>query len=99
MKSTNLFNKSIVNKLTLLFLIMTSSTILHAQIFSSSNKDKEMGAEVAKQVEEQIGIYEASVTTAYLRAIGERLVANLEDREFDFEFHIADQWEPNAFAR
>ena len=98
MKFCTLSKKFIINLITLLFLIMTSSTILHAQIFSSSNKDKEIGAEVAKQVEEQIGIYEAPVTTTYLRAIGERLVANLKDREFDFEFHIADQWEPNAFA-
>jgi len=97
MKSISLSNKSILNIITVLILI-TSSPLLHAQIFRSTQKDKEQGAEVARQVEEQIGIYETPVTTDYIRAIGERLVANLKDREFDFQFQIADQWEPNAFA-
>ena len=98
MKFSKLPSKSLLNFITLLIIITTGGSLLHAQIFRSTNKDKEQGAEVAKQVEEQIGIYETPVTTAYLRAIGERLVANLEDREFDFQFQIADQWEPNAFA-
>jgi predicted Zn-dependent protease len=102
MRSIYLPNKSIIKIFTLLILVITSSPNLHAQIFTSKDKDrdkdKETGAEVAKQVEEQIGIYQAPETTEYLQAIGKRLVSNLKDRKFDFQFHVVDQWEPNAFA-
>ena len=98
MRSINLSNKSVIKLFILLVLFVTNSPLLRAQIFTSTEKDEETGAEVAKQVEEQIGIYETPVTTDYIRQIGERLVAHLDDREFDFQFQIADQWEPNAFA-
>ena len=60
--------------------------------------DKELGKQTAKQVTEQIGLYEAPVTGGYVRAIGDRLVDHLEDRQFQYVFNIVDQQEPNAFA-
>src|SRR4051794_34879 len=70
-----------------------------AQFFSSSaQRDIEQGAEAAKLVEQQIGVYAAPVTEAYLREVGERLVAVTKDRRWSFRFQIADQAEPNAFA-
>jgi predicted Zn-dependent protease len=60
--------------------------------------DKELGKQTAKQVNEQIGLYEAPVTGEYVRAIGDRLAGNLEKKQFQFVFNIADQQEPNAFA-
>jgi predicted Zn-dependent protease len=98
MKPFAFFQRSFAIVLTIFIVGISSLSHLHAQIFSSTESDKETGAKVAKQVEEQIGIYQAAVTTEYVQAIGERLVASLEDREFDFQFQIADQWEPNAFA-
>jgi len=61
-------------------------------------RDAEVGAEMARRVEEEIGIYRAPVTSDYVEAIGARLVDNLEDDQFSFEFNIVDQFEPNAFA-
>lgn len=83
--------------ITLLFLA-SAITESRSQIFSSAEDDKKTGAEVAKQVEEQIGIYQAPVAAEYVQAIGQRLVGNLEHREFDFRFQLVDQFEPNAFA-
>ena len=60
--------------------------------------DKELGKQTAKQVNEQIGLYETPVTGEYVRAIGNRLVDHLEERQFQFVFNIVDQQEPNAFA-
>ena len=62
------------------------------------SSDEEIGAEVAKQVEAEIGLYQAPVTRDYVRAIGSRLVNHLEDNEYAFRFNIFDQFGPNAFA-
>jgi predicted Zn-dependent protease len=82
----------------ILLLCSGAITPCHSQIFSSAEDDKKTGAEVAKQVEEQIGIYQAPLATEYVQAIGQRLIGNLEQREFDFRFQLVDQFEPNAFA-
>jgi predicted Zn-dependent protease len=64
----------------------------------SAQRDVEQGAEVAKLVEQQIGLYTAPVTETYLREVGERLVAAVNDSRWRFSFHIVNQSEPNAFA-
>src|SRR5262245_32002766 len=69
------------------------------QIFgSSARRDIEQGAEVAKLVAEQIGIYSQPETEAYLRQVGERLVAAVNDSRWKFTFQIVDHQEPNAFS-
>ena len=60
--------------------------------------DKELGAENAKLVEAQMGLYDNKEMTEYIRSIGNRLVDNLENNPFEFHFHIADDPVPNAFA-
>ncbi len=62
------------------------------------SEEIKMGAEVARQVKEQIGIYDAPGASAYIGAIGNRLISNLEDDRFNYTFQIVDQAEPNAFA-
>src|SRR6185436_20624485 len=61
-------------------------------------RDLEQGAEVAKQVEQQIGLYSLPKADAYLGELGARLVASANDPRWKFAFHIVDQPEPNAFA-
>jgi predicted Zn-dependent protease len=61
-------------------------------------RDIEQGAEVAKQVEQQIGLYSLPKADAYLGELGARLVATVNDPRWKFTFHIVDQQEPNAFA-
>ena len=60
--------------------------------------EKQVGSEVAKQVEEQIGIYPAEYLTSWVDAVGRRLVASLDTTPYYFRFSVIDQGEPNAFA-
>lgn len=70
-----------------------------AQFFSTSTqRDIEQGAEVAKLVERQIGLCSLPVTEAYVRQVGERLTLVANDRRWKFSFQIVDQKEPNAFS-
>jgi predicted Zn-dependent protease len=61
-------------------------------------KDREQGAETAKLVEQQIGIYSSPRAQAYLDALGQRLATVADDSRWEFKFQIVDQSEPNAFA-
>src|SRR5262249_27889625 len=75
------------------------ATPLRGQLFTQSVRtDLEQGAEVAKQVQEQIGIYTAPKTTEFLQQVGQRLAAETKDTRWKFSFQIVDQREPNAFA-
>ena len=82
-------------RLLVLLFLLNSSGISYAQ---SIELDKKLGAENAKLVETQIGIYSHETMTAYISSIGNRLVAELEDNPFEFQFQIADDRIPNAFA-
>ncbi len=92
-----MFQRDSILRLRPLFVsvVLASMAALPAAAQSS---DEEIGAKMAKQVEEEIGIYRAPVTSGYLEAIGSRLVGNLEDNRFTFKFYIVDQFDPNAFA-
>lgn len=78
-----------------MFLILITSGITNAQ---SIELDKKLGAENAKMVESQFGIYSHDALTAYVRSIGNTLVAKLKDNPFEYQFQIADDAIPNAFA-
>jgi predicted Zn-dependent protease len=70
-----------------------------AQLFGPPpERDIEQGAEVAKQVEHQIGLYSLPQADAYLSELGARLAATVNDPRWKFRFQIVDQPEPNAFA-
>jgi predicted Zn-dependent protease len=67
-------------------------------ILQSVEKDRQIGWQVSKQVEAEIGLYQDKAMTGYLKAVSDRLVAVNPDQRFDYSFAIVDQWEPNAFA-
>ena len=64
----------------------------------SIDLDKQLGAENAKMVSEQMGIYQDEVLTQFVRNVGNRLVSQLENPQFEFQFHVVDDPTPNAFA-
>src|SRR5262249_55242851 len=69
------------------------------QLFGSPpSRDIEQGAQVAKLVERQIGLYSLPEAEAYLQKVGDRLVTVVNDPRWKFSFHIVDQAEPNAFS-
>jgi predicted Zn-dependent protease len=63
-----------------------------------AQRDIEQGAEVAKLVEQQVGLYSLPNAEAYLREVGGRLVTVVNDPRWRFSFQIVNQAEPNAFA-
>jgi predicted Zn-dependent protease len=72
---------------------------VQGQLFGPSpQRDIEQGAEVAKLVEQQIGLYALPKADAYLDELGARLVASVNDPRWKFTFQIVDQPEPNAFS-
>jgi predicted Zn-dependent protease len=60
--------------------------------------DTEQGAKAAKQVAAQMSVDTVSSTARYVMAVGEKLEDNLDDKMFDYRFHLVDMFEPNAFA-
>jgi len=80
-------------------LFLLSFILTSLQISGQSIElDKKLGAENAKLVEVQIGLVNDKELTAYVRSVGNRLIAALEENPFEFHFYVADDPIPNAFA-
>jgi predicted Zn-dependent protease len=60
--------------------------------------DRKLGQEVSKKVEEEMGIVEDPGLSSYVASVGQRLAAQIPNRQFPYTFQIVDQAEPNAFA-
>jgi predicted Zn-dependent protease len=60
--------------------------------------EQRLGAEMARQIEQQIGLVDDASLRAYVAAIGSRLVADLPQQVAQYRFQIVDMNEPNAFA-
>ncbi len=82
-------------------LVLTLASLFLVSALTTAQKvdyDKEKGKEYADQVEETMGVYDNAEMTAYVNKIGERLVAQLEEPLFDFQFKMVPTSVPNAFA-
>jgi predicted Zn-dependent protease len=64
----------------------------------STEKEKKIGEEEAKKVEEEMGLLEDARLTAYLDALGQRLAKESPRQDVVYRFHVVDTIEPNAFA-
>jgi predicted Zn-dependent protease len=84
--------KSII---TILLMLCFITQFSHSQ---SIELDKKIGAENAEIVEAYMGIYPLKELSQYVEDIGNRLVAQLEDPKFEFQFKVVDDPIPNAFA-
>ena len=73
-------------------------TVTGEALLPPIEKDVELGLEVAKQIENEMGLYDTPEVNAYLNQIGQRLVRINPDQRFNYTFLIADQHVPNAFA-
>jgi predicted Zn-dependent protease len=61
-------------------------------------KDKQLGAEGAKAVEVQMGLYDSPDISAMVNRVGKKLVDAYGSQPFDFTFRVVDSDMPNAFA-
>lgn len=64
----------------------------------SAEQEKEIGAEEAKKVEQQMGLADGPSFTPYLETLGKRLAEQSPRQDVAYQFHVADMAEPNAFA-
>jgi predicted Zn-dependent protease len=64
----------------------------------STEKEKKIGEEEAKKVEEQMGLVDDARLNGYLDALGQRLAKESPRQNITYQFHVVDMAEPNAFA-
>lgn len=64
----------------------------------STEKEKQIGAEEAKNVETHVGLLDNAPLTAYVDAVGQRLAKESPRQDVTYRFYVADMNEPNAFA-
>jgi predicted Zn-dependent protease len=67
-------------------------------VLVSKHGEKEMGEHEAQRVEQRMGFVDDVALTAYVDAIGQRLAAHSPRRDVQYQFHVVDMPEPNAFA-
>ncbi|MCH2169327.1 M48 family metalloprotease [Myxococcota bacterium] len=67
-------------------------------VLMNSQKEIEIGAQAAEQVEQQMGRVEDEALESYVAAVGERLAAHSPRRDVPYSFRIVDLPEANAFA-
>ena len=64
----------------------------------SVEQEKQIGAEEAKKVEQQMGLLDDSQFVPYLNQLGQRLAEQSPRKDVTYQFHFVDMAEPNAFA-
>jgi predicted Zn-dependent protease len=83
----------------ILWLSLSFTAPCGAQILMrGAQSDVAQGADVARAVEREIGLYKLPAAEKWVQDVGARLAAAANDARWQFNFHIADQAEPNAFA-
>ncbi len=87
--------QKLINPIITCVLLLFLGNLSFAQKYKYDEKARDEGA---KMVETQMGLIDNPLTLEYLRGIGQRLVNQLENRTFDYEFFIVDMMEPNAFS-
>jgi len=78
-----------------LVIFVVAAVAVHAQDVSY---DKKVGAEAAVKLEQLYGISNYPASTQLLDSIGTRLVRNLGNQPFTYEFKIVNMVEPNAMT-
>jgi predicted Zn-dependent protease len=64
----------------------------------TEKQEQEIGAEAAKEVEQQMGLLDDNQFAPYLAQLGERLAQQSPRKDVAYQFHQVDMAEPNAFA-
>jgi len=75
---------------TAILILSTSNPFFGPSFAASARDDVTLGAEVAKQVEQQFGLYSSPEANLYVRQLGERLAAIANDPRWKFTFQIVD---------
>jgi len=64
----------------------------------SIEEEKELGREFMRNVRQKLRLIEDPIVDEYIQSLGQRLVSQLDDAQFDFHFFVVDEGNINAFA-
>ena len=64
----------------------------------SIEEEKELGREFMRNVRQKLKLIEDPIVDEYIQSLGQRLVSQLDDAQFDYHFFIVDESNINAFA-
>jgi predicted Zn-dependent protease len=64
----------------------------------SVERERKVGEQASKELVSEVGLYDDARLTAYVNDTGQKVVAQVQDRPFDFEFQILDQPVANALS-
>ncbi len=64
----------------------------------SEELETQLGTEEAEKIEQQMGLVPDEELTRYLNRLGKRLADESPRPNLDYQFHVVDMGEPNAFA-
>ncbi|MDH4328057.1 MAG: M48 family metalloprotease [Nitrospira sp.] len=64
----------------------------------SEEQEIQLGTQEAEKIEQQMGLVPDEALTRYLNALGKRLADESPRPNLDYQFHVVDMAEPNAFA-
>lgn len=70
----------------------------HEIVLMSVEGEKQLGEENARQVAEQMGIFDNPELVSYIQSIGQRQAEKSPYQDVNYQFQIVDLEEPNAFA-
>ncbi len=84
-----------MRRIIIVIVIVVSPVVNWAQ---SIQIDKALGEQNAQMVEAQMGIYKDRNKTEYIRKVGKRLVKELDQPLFEYQFFLVPELAPNAFA-
>ena len=68
------------------------------EVLATHQDDARAGRQGAEEVAAQVGVIDDPELAGWIEGIGRRLLRGVPRRGFDFQFHVVDMVEPNAFA-
>ncbi len=67
-------------------------------VLTTTEGERKIGEDAAREVEESMGLTEDPALAAYIEAIGKRLAMQSPRKDVEYHFYVVEMVEPNAFA-
>ena len=67
-------------------------------VLTTTEGERKIGEDAAREVEESMGLTEDPALAAYIEAIGKRLAMQSPRKDVEYQFYVVEMVEPNAFA-
>ena len=67
-------------------------------VLTTTEGERERGADYAKKVEKEYGLTDNSQLQAYIESLGQRLATHSPRQNVPYQFYVVEMVEPNAFA-